>query len=425
MKKTIFSFFLISLATFFLSGFFIEKAEAQSNSITFSVTPPLIQLSVEPGGRWASSVKIVNGGKSNIDIYATPVNFEARGEGGLAKFVPIIKDDRSEGMTSAEWIDVRRGPYSVPAESGVNIPFMISVPEDASPGGHYSALLIGTEPVNDPTEGSVVRVSSLVTSLILMRVEGDVIESGFVREFRTDAGWYKRPEAGFMVNFQNDGTVHLRPRGVIEIYNMWGKSRGTIPINTGSQFGNVLPDSSRSFSFRWEGEGSLLEAGRYTANLTMVYGTDGSRSVSETVNFWVLPIIPLLVVLSITVFLILIFVGFIRFYVKRVLAYEKKRLGIEKEKGVRTVSIESLKSPIRDSVIDMKKGLKEEKKKGDSKEVLWKMISRYRLLVFVFLAVVFLAFFVYLFISAGTSTNFDFKIFEEHPVEESESEFPI
>ena len=418
---------LLAFGVFFIfsiSFFEIYAQNNDDNKISLAVTPPLFQVSIEPGGRWVSSVKVVNGGKREIEIYATPVNFEARGEDGSARFIPMVEGGTG-GVISAEWINISRGPYKVPAEGGVDIPFTVSVPDDATPGGHYSALLVGIEPADEQTQESVVRVSSLVSVLFLLRVEGDVVESGHIREFGTDSRWYDKPEARFVVTFENTGNVHLQPRGVIEIYNMWGNQRGVIPVNTRGQFGNVLPNSSRSFAFRWEGDGSLFEAGKYTANVTLAYGADGSRYVSETVGFWVLPIVPFLIVLGVILFLTLIFVGFIRFYVKRVLAYEKKRLGIEKERSVRTISIESLKAPIRDSVIDMKKGLKEEKEKGGPKEVLWKMISRYRLLVFVFFAVIFLGLCIYFFISVGTSSNFNFKIFEENPVGEGQSEVSI
>ncbi len=415
--KTIF-LTIVLLCSF---GFFASSLFAQNNNdnrLSLAVTPPLFQVSIEPGSRWSSSVKMVNGGNNEIEIYATPVNFEARGEDGSARFIPIV-DGGSDGVMSAEWINISRGPYTVPAEGGVDIPFVISVPEDATPGGHYFALLIGTEPADEQTEGSVVRVSSLVTVLFLMRVEGDVIESGHIREFRTDTGWYNRPEARFTVSFQNTGTVHLQPRGVIEIYNMWGNQRGVIPINTRNQFGNVLPESSRSFSFRWEGEGSLFEAGRYTANVTLAYGTDGARNVSETVSFWVLPVAPFLTVLGTLLALLVIISGAIRLYIRRVLAYEKLRLGLEPERTPKKVSFRSLQAPIRDSVIDMKRDLKEERKKG-----FWRglknLVFRYRTLSLFILFVLFLVIAFYFFVSAGLSSEIKFRIFEERPAGEAE-----
>jgi hypothetical protein len=428
MKKAVRKFLLkketllLIVVLFCFFGLSIPKIFAQNsdgNQISLAVTPPLFQVSVEPGGRWNSSVKMINGGKKDIEIYVTPINFQARGADGSARFIPIM-DGEVEGITSAEWIDVFRGPYLVSAESSVDISFTVSVPEEASPGGHYAALLIGTEPADDQIEGSVVKVSSLVTALFLMRVEGDVVESGLIREFRTDTGWYNRPEARFSVNFQNTGTVHLQPRGVIEIYNMWDEKRGTIPINSGNnQFGNVLPDSFRVFSFRWEGENSVFEAGRYTANITLAYGTDGSKHVSDTITFWVLPLIPILTVLGIILTLIMVFFGAIRLYIKRVLAYEKNRLGFEEKKSFKKVSLKSLQAPIRETVIDMKRDFSKEKKRGFG-EAYKNFVIRFRILFFVLFAVIFLMIFFYFFVSKGKNPENEFRIFEERPSGETE-----
>lgn len=428
MKKAIKKFLIKKESLFLTAVLFclfalsvpnIFAQNSDDNQISLAVTPPLFQVSVEPGGRWTSSVKMINGGKKDIEIYVTPINFKARGADGSARFIPIV-DGNTEGLTPAEWIDVFRGPYLVSAESSVDISFTVSVPEDASPGGHYTALLIGTEPADDKIEGSVVKVSSLVTALFLMRVEGDVVESGFIREFRTDAGWYKRPEARFTVNFQNTGTVHLQPRGVIEIHNMWGEKRGVIPINSGNnQFGNVLPESSRSFSFRWEGENSVFEAGRYTASATLAYGTDGSKYVSDTITFWVLPLVPILTILGIILTLVTIFFGVIRLYIKRVLLYEKNRLGFEEKKSFKKVSLESLQAPIRETVIDMKRDFSEEKERGLG-EAFKNFIIRFRLLFFILFAVVFLSLVFYFFVSTGKNPESKFRIFEEKSSGETE-----
>lgn len=408
--------------SFLISLFSFSDASAQngSNRISISVTPPLFQLSVEPGGRWASSVKMVNGGTSDIEVYATPVNFMARGEDGSAKFIPVI-DGPSEGLTAAEWIDVSRGPYTVPSERSIDIPFTVSVPEDAVPGGHYAAFLIGTEPADESLEGSVVRVSSLVTSLLLMRVEGEVIESGYIREFRTDTGWYKRPEARFTLRFQNTGNVHLRPRGLIEIENMWGESRGSIPINTGNQFGNVLPDSSRAFHYRWEGEGSLFELGRYTATVTLSYGENGSKHASQKVTFWVMPAIPLLVILGLVFAVLLVLFISTRLYIRKVIAYEKVRT--EGSKGMYpkriTVTTSALTAPARESVIDMKRTFKEREKRG-TRAVIRDILMRYRYFFLSLIAVAVLVSTVLLFVSFGRSSDINFRIFEERPIGEEE-----
>ncbi len=416
------SYIIFSLLTLILISVFGMNVSAQEpERISLAVTPPLFQLTVEPGQEWASSVTMVNSGTSDIEVYATPVNFESRAEDGTARFIPQLNDPE-DALNPAGWLSITRGPYTVPAEGSVDIPFTMSVPDDAPPGGHYAALLIGTEPVDDELEGSGVRVSSLVTSLLLMRVAGEVVEEGSIREFRTDAGWHDRPEARFTLRFENTGNVHLRPQGIIEIENMWGESRGSIPINTGNQFGNVLPESSRSFHYRWEGENSPFEIGRYTATVTLAYGESGRKHASQEVTFWVMPVMPLLITLGVIVFGILTLFISIRLYIRRVLAFEKKaRSGTKAKRSSKRVVVtpSALSAPARESVIDMKQTFREREEKGTG-TVVADILRRYRYLFLSLIAIVVLTSLVLLYVSFGRSDGGTFRIFEERPAGEEE-----
>lgn len=297
-------------------------------SLVLSVTPPLFQVSAVPGQAWESQIKIINTNAYDITVYATPVNFEPLGEAGQGRFVPIIAGETA-GQTLAEWIRVTSDPVVVPKEQSIEIPFSVAVPNDAPPGGHFAAVLIGTRPPDATNQTSMVRTAQLVTSLVFLRVAGDVIEAGAIREFSTSKYITDTPQAEFSLRFQNDGNVHLQPRGDIRIYNMWGKERGVIPINQTSSFGNVLPNSIRNFQFSWEGERNFTDLGRYTAVASLAYGTDGIKSASQELHFWIIPIKGLLVAVGIVITLLLLIKWAIGAYIKRIL----RQAGIEAEHG--------------------------------------------------------------------------------------------
>ena len=216
------------------------------------------------------------------------------------------------------------------AEQSVNLPFSIRVPQDASPGGHYAAILIGQKPVK---EGGTTQttVSSFVSSLLFVRIAGDVHEEGFVREFSTDKAWYQAQEADFNLKFENVGNVHLRPVGEIVIYNMWGKERGVIDINHTAGFGNVLPGTIRNFSFKWDGENSVFDIGRYRAELTLQYGEEGHKNIDSTLNFWVIPLKSTLGMLGGFGALIFLSVFLIRWYIQRAFKLQAMALGLTPE----------------------------------------------------------------------------------------------
>ncbi len=310
-------FQICTIASLSIFLFFPVLTFAQSGQ-SLSVTPPLFQLSVNPGDVWQSSVKIVNVNDTELVVFAEVVNFEPVGEHGQGKFNPILNETEKTG-TLAEWIEVANGPYIIPPQQSKEISFFVDVPDDASPGGHFAAILIGTQPPRDSKNKLIVQVSQAVTSLFFVRIEGDVNEAGGIREFKMKDGFVPEPHAEFLLRFENKGNVHLQPRGDIIITNMWGKERGVIPINHLTHFGNVLPNSIREFDFSWKGESSITEIGRYKAIVTLAYGENGIKSTSAITYFWVLPVKGTLITLGLLTLFIWFISWSIKLYIRKML----------------------------------------------------------------------------------------------------------
>lgn len=339
--------FSVSLAFLFSIGLvmFLPSIIEAEEGLTLTVTPPLFQLTIGPGEFWSSSLKVVNTNSYDLTLYASVMNFEANGEGGGGKFIPIIEDDSEESVNSlAQWIEVSKKPIFVSKEKSVEIPFSVRIPKDAPPGGHYAAILVGTQPLSGKSEGPVIRVSSLISSLLFVNIKGDIREEGNIREFSSEKTFYQEPKVDFTLRFENIGNVHLQPQGDITIYNMWGKERGKILINQKSHFGNVLPKSVREFVFKWRGENNLFEVGRYKAITTLSFGKEARQNIFRATYFWVVPLKPTLGILGSFIAFILFMAWAIRAYIKKALEMEKGRIGLE-----------ILSRPIKEGVIDLRK----------------------------------------------------------------------
>lgn len=335
------SFILVAISVLPIRGQAEEK-------LTITVTPPLFQLAIGPGEFWASSLKVVNTNPYDLTVYASVMNFEANGEEGRGKFTPIIEDDNVASANSlAQWIEVSKKPIFVPREKSVEIPFSVRIPENAPPGGHYAAILVGTQPLSDNVGEPMIRVSSLISSLLFVNIKGDVREEGNIREFSTEKTFYQKPETAFTLRFENTGNVHLQPQGDIAIYNMWGKERGKIVINQKTHFGNVLPQSTREFIFKWQGEANPFEVGRYKAIATLSFGKEARQNVFRATYFWIVPIKPTLAILGSFIAFILFMTWIVRAYIKRVLETEKNKHGF--------ASLKVLSGPIREGVADLRK----------------------------------------------------------------------
>lgn len=405
-----------------ISTFCNFSAVYAQESLTLSVSPTLFDMSAEKGQSWNSGIKVININKYDLTVYASVVDFIPRGENGEVSFLPINRNDELNN-TLAEWINITDEPIVIPSEQTVEIPFSITVPSDASPGGHYSAILIGTKPIKEDKGETKVQTSQMVTSLIFTRIAGDINESGVIREFRTTKSFLARPEATFELRFENKGNVYLQPQGEIKIFNMWGEERGIIPINQNTHYGKVPQktansDGIRKFTFDWKGEWSIADIGRYRAEATLAYGSDSRQFTSSKTTFWVVPVKLLLSILVGIIAFIYIVSWLIRLYVRRML----KLAGVDVDNysvGQKTTSSLILKqsrlrgvkihTPVKVGILDLKRGLNTSNGFNDYLKTVWLFGVKNRLF---FLGIIIIIFVISLIVWYISNANTAHRAFE-------------
>lgn len=342
-----------------------STAYAQGNEFSLTVTPPLFQLSLEPGEVWRSTVRVVNTNPYDLIVSTEPVNFQSDGEEGKGKFVPLLGQNPQEQQTTlAGWMTVPDEPLLIEREQTAEVPLTVTVPEDAPPGGHYAAVLIGNSNVNRDQENGSVSVTGSIAALVFLNIAGDVVEKGRIRDFYAEKSFYQEPEVRMSLRFENQGNVHILPRGDVTIYNMWGKKRGYVAVNQKTDFGNVLPGSVRRFAFTWKGDMGLYDIGRYRAEATLGYGATATTYASATTHFWVVPLVPAAKVVGGTLAVLLFFVWSVRAYVRRALSLETARLLSRNQKHVLEnveaqpeephTSLRTLVRPIEAGIVDLR-----------------------------------------------------------------------
>jgi hypothetical protein len=360
------------------------------------VSPTIFDMSANPDQEWTSTVRVVNPNPYELKVFADVVNFSPDGEAGQGRFIPVIESE-SQGQSMAEWINISREEIIIPPEQTIEVPFTISIPEDASPGGHFAAMLIGTKPPEGSLNSQMV-TSQIVTSLLFLRVTGDINEEGAIRSFRTKSLIAESPEATFELRFENKGNVHILPQGEIKITNMWGQERGIIPINRNSLFGNVLPDSVRQYNFTWTGEWSIADMGRYTAVASLAYGSSERNFASSETNFWVLPWKAFLATIIVFFGFIYLITWGIRLYIKKMLAMsgfvpDQAKYPIAPTKTKRKVSVVA---PIEAGMLDLRQRWEDNEGLNEKIKSLLFLVAKYKSffliigLIMVFISIVFL-----------------------------------
>lgn len=287
----------VVVVAFIFSVLSIRSAKA------LTLIPPSFEFQVKPGGTIETKVKLFNEEQVEKQFYTDTASFTASGETGNPTYdftVPV------EGLSS--WFVVEKGPITLKPGDRVEIPVTINVPADAEPGGHYAVLAFSTTPPD--TEGTQqIGVSASLGTLFLVRVEGEVVESGTIKEFGllSASTTLTRLPANFFVRYENAGNIHLRPSGKITISNLFHKVSGIVDVNPAK--GATLPGTVRKYDPVWEratvaeASGSVWQVfwqefgnerknfalGKYTALAELTAGSTDQIKDSAEVAFWVLP----------------------------------------------------------------------------------------------------------------------------------------
>lgn len=365
-------------------------AVSAQESLTLSVSPTLFEMTANPSQNWKSSVRVINPNSYDINIYVDVLNFEAQGETGQVKFLPLFKKE-SSGHSLAEWIKPDVKEITIPAERTINVPFTISVPEDADPGGHFAAILIGTKSLDNGSGQTLVETSQVVTSLVFLRVTGDVDEQGDIREFRSLTSISEEPKMSFELRFENKGNVQILPQGEIQIFNMWGQERGVIPVNRQTMFGNILPKQIRKYEFSWSGEWSLADMGRYRAVATLAYGADSRQFSTSEAAFWVIPWKILLVVLTILAGFVASVTWAIKLYVRKMLTI----VGVSPDApatrsypGRHSTKKVSVVAPLEEGMLDLRHRFRNSPTWTDKAGSIFTFVKQYRIFFATIMAVI-------------------------------------
>ncbi len=294
MKKLLLLLIIISIVTIS-----IPPAKATIPGQGLTISPPIIEITLEPGQTYERVIKINNPTKEVVEVYPIARNFSAQGEGGT----PIIETPNTEPTYGlASWIKFNLPKIALTSEQEVAFDYTITVPQDAEPGGHYASVLFASEPPKPDAKVSQVALASMIGSLILGKVNGDINEKAEVREFSTKKLFYLKPSVDFVLRVTNLGNIHIKPMGEIVISN-WGRKVANFDINP--KKGNILPNSIRRFD-DLKYQGNQWSFGLFKAKLIATYGEKNQPLLGEItfliIPWWLITAIALIIIIIIYIF---------------------------------------------------------------------------------------------------------------------------
>ncbi len=277
-----------ALASIFIFSVLItNSAMAESISANaaqgIEISPALVELNATKGNTYNIVLNIKNITASTLSYTSSTDDFAAADESGSPK---IVLDGQLPTTASVKtWVNMDAEFILQPRQTKI-VTARIIIPSDAEPGGHYGVLRFsGIAPT---MEDSGVSLSTSAGVLVLIRVAGDITEKASLASFYSaqndkQSWFFENGPIDFVTRIQNEGNIHVKPAGNIEVRDLFNNLVSIVPVNEDKS--NILPDGIRKFNVQL-GQNWLF--GHYTASLALGYGTTG-QAITSTISFWAIP----------------------------------------------------------------------------------------------------------------------------------------
>jgi hypothetical protein len=275
----------------FLTLLFITANQA----FALTASPVKVEITGDAGQTLTGEIELLNEQKEQKVLFTSFENFEPAGDTGAPRFI-----GGNDGL--ATWLKTENSVTIAP-EQKVVVPYSITIPQNAEPGGYFAAVFFGAQ---DPKgqEAGEVAIGGKLGILILLRVSGDIVENAGVTAFGADnrSRIFTDLPINFSYKFTNSGGDRVVPLGDITIKNTFGMISASLSANKNE--GSVLPNSGRTFTSSWgeyikdepkksffetaQSQFSNFHVGLYRAHLAVVYGIT-NQSASHAFTFFVFP----------------------------------------------------------------------------------------------------------------------------------------
>jgi len=254
----------------------------------FVLEPAKIEVSLDPGQSTVKKLSITNRMATKRKFKVEIEDFTGSKTG---QQTVILLGDEKGPYSLKDYLKPEVEEFSLKPKQKIIIPIEIAIPKDAQPGGLYGSVLISSMPDDSEktreaetgARGGAITISRL-GALFFVRVNGVVDQKGSLRDFRIVPSkkiFYQGSPRGFEILFENKGSVHLNPYGVIRIKNLLGSVVGEIKVDP--YF--VMPDSLRYRQVKWD---KKILTGKYEATALINRGY-GDIVDEKTITFWVFP----------------------------------------------------------------------------------------------------------------------------------------
>ncbi len=217
----------------------------ETESITLSPVSRKYQL--DAGQTIQEKITIVNDGKTDYDflVYSRPYSISQTDTGEFSYDNPNFTATPANA-DAYSWIRFAQTKYTIKAGATVEVPYAISVPARAAPGGHYGVIFAETQPnPNKSQAGNAVVRKKRVGSIVYATVKGEYITKGQVESTRIPF-WQLQPPLSVESTVKNTGNSDITNDTIYTVKDVFGNKK----FEQAKQY-TILPETTRKMTFEW------------------------------------------------------------------------------------------------------------------------------------------------------------------------------
>jgi hypothetical protein len=213
--------------------------EDKRESITLS--PVSRHYTFDAGTTKKDTMTIVNDGEVaySFTVYASP--YSVTGE----QYEPDFFTTKTTTDLKS-WVSFAQKTYSLKPGATVEVPYTITVPEDATPGGHYAVIFAETQPSDQKKDVNSVERKKRVGMLLYTTVNGTFETGGTFNGIHT-SGLQFKPPLRSELNLENTGSSDFAVDTVFAVSDIFGKRK-----YTETKTYQMLPKTKRKVQLAWD-----------------------------------------------------------------------------------------------------------------------------------------------------------------------------
>ncbi len=293
----------LTLVAFFLVAVPLFNQAKAANQVFLTISPPINELILEPGSKSTHGLSILNQADEPVTVDVRVSPFVPEGDDGQVN----ISDEALPN--SQDWVTVYPNRFKLQPKESKVLSYTIELPDNASPGGFYFAIVASSSPSKYTSSGTDVETGSAVVAsvseLVLVRVNGPVSYNARIDSFDTADGrrFFSYGPVDFVAKIRNLSNVHAVFSNEIVVENVLFPKKYVLTMS--SQ--RILPQATRKFTAQLPNKWHF---GYYKASLTTNYA--GGNNLQSVIMFWIMPVKEIVLGLSVFILVILLVIILVR-----------------------------------------------------------------------------------------------------------------